>query len=118
MRTFTTAAVLAVFLFGCGGDSESDEEKAKQVAEDYVTALAESDDARACELQTASSQKKGEGCDLLSEGLFVPTSPEVDSVDLNDDRANANVTGSDGSVVLNLVKEDDDWRVEEYFAGR
>ena len=41
-------------------------------------------------------------------------SPEVESVDLSGDRANVLVTGSGASVTLNLVKEDGDWRVEEY----
>jgi hypothetical protein len=99
---------------GCGGESE--EKKAKRVAKDYVVALNEKDDERACELQTASSRKNPArgSCDLHSHGQAVPKSPKVENADLTGDRANALVTGSGASVTLNLVKEDGNWRVEEY----
>lgn len=99
---------------GCGGESEED--KAKRVAKNYVAALNDKDDERACELQTASSRKapaRGT-CDLHSDGQLVPKSPKVESVDLNGGKANALVTGSGASVTLNLKKEEGDWRVEEY----
>ena len=102
---------------GCGGESEED--KARQVAGDYVVALNDKDDARACELQTASTRKdpvRG-SCDLHSRGLLVPKSPETKNVDRNGDRAQVLVTGAGKSVTVQLVKEDGNWRVEGYEAS-
>jgi hypothetical protein len=107
-----TASLLAAG--GCGGGGgDSDGDKAEQVAEDYIGALNAKDEKRACELQIASSRKDG-GCVLHSHGQIVPKSPKVESPDISGDRANVLVTGSGGSVTLNLAKEDGDWKVEEY----
>jgi hypothetical protein len=112
--TATLSVLMTASLLGiasCGG--ESDENEAKQVAEDYIGALNAKDEQRACELQIASSRKDG-GCTLHSQAQIVPKSPEVESPDISGDRANALVTGLGGTVTLNLVKEDGDWKVEEY----
>lgn len=98
---------------GGGNGGGSDAAEAQQVAEDYMAALNAKDDEGACELQTASSQTDG-GCDLHSQAQIIPKSPEVESPSISGDRANVLVTGSGGSLTLNLVKEDGDWKVEEY----
>jgi hypothetical protein len=89
--------------------------QAQQVAEDYVAALHDKDEERACELQTASSREHpaAGSCDLHAHKQLVPP-PEVQSVDRNGDRARVLITGPKSSVTVELKKENGDWKVEEY----
>jgi hypothetical protein len=120
MNKAFAASLMAASLLGavsCGDDSDdggpSDADQVQQVAEDYLAALADKDEERACELQIASTQEEG-GCALHSQAQVIVKSPEFETPILTGDRANVLVTGSNGSVTLNLVREDDDWKVEEY----
>jgi hypothetical protein len=114
-----TKAVLSVLmtasLLGMGACAgSSDEDKIMNVAGDYVDALNDKDEQRACELQNASS-REGEGCTLHSQGQTVPESPKVQSPELTGASASVLVTGEGGTeVTLIVVKEGEDWRVEEY----
>jgi len=110
-RRLAALAAVSVLAVGCGG--KSDEDQAKSVAQDYIAALHEKDDAAACELQTASS-KDGDSCTLHAHKQIVPNSPKFQDPIVTGERARVLVTGSNGSVTLELVEEDGGWKIEEY----
>ena len=102
--------VLAL-LAACGGNSADN--GPKQVAQAYIAALSENDEAKACKLQTASS-REGDGCTLHSGPQIVPKAPKFEDAVESGNRARVLVTGSNGSVTLELVQEGEDWKIEEY----
>jgi hypothetical protein len=110
-RRLAALAAVSVLAAGCGAKSDADQ--AKSVAQDYIAALHEKDDAAACELQTASS-KDGDGCTLHTHKQIVPNPPRFEDPIVTGERARVLVTGSNGSVTLELVKEDGGWKVEDY----
>lgn len=110
-RRLAALAAVSVLAVGCGGKSEEDQ--AKSVAHDYIAALHEKNDVAACELQTASS-KDGHSCTLHAHKQIVPNSPKFQDPIVRGERGRVLVTGSNGSVTLELVKEDGGWKIEEY----
>jgi ketosteroid isomerase-like protein len=121
MRTITAVACAAalVAVTGCG---ESDQEQAREVAQDYVDARNSSDFERVCDLYSDRFKQElaiGENCPAFVEEQTSGAAGELSVVDVrvNGDRATADLDITQGSegpsrIALTLEREDDDeWRI-------
>lgn len=128
----TFLAVLAVVvLAGCGADGgeSSDEDQVRQAASGFLDAVRDGDGARACDLLGEDAREKVErfaerfGRTLdsptdcarileLSQSQY-PSSFTIVNVDIDGGRATASADGVDGSVDVPLVKDGDDWKVDQ-----
>lgn len=132
VKFMTTGAVLlcSLAVAACGGESESESDKAKGVATDFAKAAGSGDGDKACsyivdktrkELDSSARELRDLGasgdeaktCAEFTTGIM-PRFPEVSKVEVNGNRGQAEVTGSGSqTVVLQLVKQGDEWRVGE-----
>lgn len=109
--------VLALALAGCGG--VSDDARARAVASDWLTAVYDSDGARACELFAAEVVERLPTCatvysmlgEALGETLGGSAGLQPDALAVTVDGDHAVATVGDGKGTLELVRTDDGWRV-------
>jgi Domain of unknown function (DUF4878) len=120
-RRTITALACAAALVGAAGCGESDQEQAREVAQDYVDARNDGDFELVCDLYSDSYKEQlaiGENCPAFVEEQTTGAGGELSVVDVrvNDDRATADLDVTQGSegpsrVGLTLEREDDEWRI-------
>jgi hypothetical protein len=104
---------------GCG---ESDQEQAREVAQDYVDARSDGDFERVCELYSDGFKEElavAENCaGFVEEQTSGGEDQELElvSVHVNDDKASADIDvirGSEGPsrIRVQLTRDGDDWRI-------
>lgn len=125
-RGATVALVAATALLaGCGGDDAATPE---QVAEDFYAATAEADAGRICELVTEETAQAGaddEGADTCEEGVTASIDAgdaeeaaalaeevEIGEAMIDGDTATVQVSSGEETGEVELVKEDDEWRID------
>ena len=130
LKTAVALILSLTALAGCGSESESESDKAKGVATDFAKAAGSGDGEKACSYIVDKTRKELDSTarelrDLGASGYeaktcaefttsIMPRFPEVSKVDVSGNRGQAEVTGSgDQTVVLQLVKQGEDWRVDE-----
>ena len=118
MRFSALAFAAACFaLAACG---ESDEDKASDAAVAFMEAMGDVDTEEACDLLTEDKYTQlggDENCTNLLRGLvseFAVEFPEATNVSLEGDTGQVEIEGSgDQTVVVDVAKDGDEWRVEE-----
>jgi hypothetical protein len=105
---FSLLALPLVFLAACGGASDSD-----QIRD--IVEQGSSDPKSVCSNLTDQGLKDLGGKDACEKlaGSQDNTDPdvEINSIEVDGDKATAKVTGKDGAQTIRFVKEDGDWRV-------
>lgn len=111
--TLLALAVCAALAGGCGGEPASDEDKATEVATEYVSTHANSDEAKCAQTLAAGVDPKL--CDDLGP-LASRVNPEKKSASVSGSTATVTVTGAGNNteITVSLVKEGDDWRVKSW----
>jgi hypothetical protein len=119
LTAIACGAALAV-ASGCG---ESDQERAREVVQQFVDARNDDDHAAECDLYSDSyiDELMVDDCPAFieeqSSGIDGEERHEVVDVEVNDDRGTANVDiireaeGGPVRIGLLLVEEDGDWRI-------
>jgi hypothetical protein len=121
-RRTITALACAAALVGAAGCGESDQEQAREVAQDYVDARNDGDFELVCDLYSESYKEQlaiGENCPaFVEEQTTGAGGGELSVADVNTsgDRATADLDVSMGAegpsrVALVLEREDDDWKI-------
>ena len=121
-RTLTAIACLAAvaLVVGCG---ESDQEQAREVAQDYVDASNGDDFDRICELYSDSfkEQLATPDCPAFVQEQSSGADSEIELVEVrvNGDRATADldsVSEQEGParIGLQLERQDDEWRISGF----
>ncbi len=117
LTALACAAALATALLACG---ETDQEQAREVAQDYVEASNEDDFAAVCELYSESFKQQlgAADCPAFVEENSSGADSELELVDVrvSDDTATADIdiVSEDGGPIrvgLRLQREDGDWRI-------
>jgi ketosteroid isomerase-like protein len=124
MRRAWIAAIVAISaLAGCGG---SDHQSAKEVAQDYVKARNQGDAARVCELYSEQliSSLKTSNCVAFVREQTSGTATDLTVVRVSEhgDRATATIQARVGGSVANaiapvqlqLIRQDDEWRISGF----
>jgi len=124
MRRAWIAAIVAISaLAGCGG---SDQQSAKEVAQDYVKARNQGDAARVCELYSEQliSSLKTSNCVAFVREQTSGTATDLTVVRVSEhgDRATATIQARVGGSVANaiapvqlqLIRQDDEWRISGF----
>ena len=129
MRRAYFAALIgsAVIAIGCGGgddghnnaeDFDGDEADVVSVVDDFGDAGDDGDGDRICsevfatELTRTIERESGQSCPSEVEGSLPDDyEVEVESVDVQGNRATVEVTEADNRSVLHFVKQQDEWRV-------
>ena len=99
---------------GCGGDDEpaSDEDKAADVAKEYVHTHSNNEEAKCAE--TLASGVDDRLCDDLGP-LASRVNPEAKKTRMTGPTAIVTVTGAATTLIdVTLVKEDDEWKVRSW----
>jgi hypothetical protein len=121
-RRTITALVCAAALVAVAGCGETDQEQAREVVQDYVDARNDGDFELVCDLYSDSYKQElaiGENCPAFVEEQTTGAGGgelSVADVNVNDDRATADLDVSEGSegpsrVAIVLEREDDEWRI-------
>ena len=113
-RHLLSIALAALALAGCGGDdSKSDEEKAADVAKEYVHTHSNNEGEKCADTLAAGVDPKL--CDDLGP-LVSRNNPEEKATKVTGDTAKVTVTGAGDNtrIDVTLVKEDGDWRVKSW----
>jgi hypothetical protein len=109
-----TAVACAALVAGCGGDEgpQADEEKAKDVAKQYVHTHSNNEEAKCRGLLASGVDPKL--CDDL--GPFVSrNNPDVVRAGLSGSTAKVTVTGAGPTLIdVTLRKQGEDWKVVEW----
>ena len=110
--TALALAVLAPLATGCGGGDEpaSDEDRASEVAEQYVHTNANNEDAKCRETLARGSSPKlcGDGAPLATR-----VNPDTKEAEVTGSNAKVTVTGAATALLdITLVKEDGEWKVK------
>lgn len=132
-RWLALIAGTAVLVTGCGGGGESDEDKIRNVVEDYNSAVADKNGSAACELLTADAKRQIADLDVnaVREGAKGRCESSVKRLDslkgaaplgrlklakvgdvrIRGDTAQADVRNSDppATATAELTKSGDDW---------
>jgi hypothetical protein len=106
--------VLALGAAGCGGDDEpkSDEDKAADVAKQYVHTHSNNEEAKCAETLAAGVDEKL--CDDLGP-LASRVNPEAKETKVTGTTAVVTVTGAATTLIdVTLAKEGDDWKVQRW----
>jgi hypothetical protein len=131
-RATLLAGLAVVVLAGCGpsGGESSDDDQVRQTASDFLDAVRDGDGARACDLLGEEAREKVErfarqyGRTLdsptdcakvleLSQAQY-PSDFRIVNIDIDGGQATASADGGiDGSVEVPLVKDGDDWKVDQ-----
>ena len=121
VRRTITALVCAAALAAAAGCGESDQEQAREVVQDYVDARNDGDFELVCDLYSDGYKEElavGENCPAFVQEQTSGSSGELSVVDVqvNDDRATADLDVSQGSegpsrVALVLEREGDEWKI-------
>lgn len=130
MHSAALVGLTVVAFAGCGGGDGSDDEQVRDAASSFLDAVRDGDGARACDLLGEDARDKVErfaerfgrtldsptDCARVLE-LSQPQYPsdfEIVNVDIDGGRATASADGGiDGVVDVPLVKDGDDWKVDE-----
>jgi hypothetical protein len=121
-RRTITSLICAAALVAVAGCGETDQEQAREVVQDYVDARNDGDFELVCDLYSDSFKQElaiGENCPAFVEEQTSGAGGgelSVADVNVNDDRATADLDVSEGSegpsrVALVLEREGDDWRI-------
>lgn len=104
---------LAALAVGCGGDEPaSDEDKAADVATEYVHTHANNEEDRCAELLAGGVDKRF--CDDLGP-LATRVNPEAKETEITGTTAKVTVTGASTALLdITLVKEGDEWKVKSW----
>jgi hypothetical protein len=124
MRLTITALACAAALAGAIGCGQSEEEKAREVAQDYVDARNDGDHDAVCDLYSEGFKQQlavGDNCPAFVAEQTSGAEGELSLVDVHvsDDRGTADVdvaSGEEGPsrIVLTLEREDGDWRISGF----
>lgn len=123
--SLTAALAIGMLLAGCGGGGDSPEE----VVEDFYAAAADGDAEKMCELASEASAQSGaeendaETCEEgvqssidagnLDEFSALVEGVEVGEATIDGDAATVAITSAEGEEAeIDLVKEDDEWKVD------
>jgi hypothetical protein len=113
-RVLPLALALAAALAGCGGGDEpkSDEDRAADVAKQYVHAHANKEEPKCAETLAAGVDKRL--CDDLGP-LASRVNPEAKKTAVTGSTAKVTVTGAATTLLdVTLVKEGDEWKVKSW----
>jgi hypothetical protein len=121
-RRTITALVCAAALVAVAGCGESDQEQAREVVQDYVDARNDRQFEVVCDLFSDSYKQQfavGDNCPAFMEEQTSGASGgelSVADVNVNDDRATADLDVSEGSegpsrVALVLERQDGEWKI-------
>jgi hypothetical protein len=127
-RPALLAAVVAASALGFG-PCKSDEDKVEDTVKDFASAIVDENYGEACDLLTEDAQdslaeaaeendRDDESCegelerDLTDEEREVFEDIEVSNVEIDGDRATADVKSDEGEEETKLKKEDGDWKLE------
>lgn len=99
---------------GCGGgdESSSDEDKAADVAKQYVHSNANNEDAKCLETLASGVDRKlcGDGAPLATR-----VNPEAKKTTITGSQAKVTVTGASTALLdITLVKQGEDWKVKAW----
>jgi hypothetical protein len=133
--SLATAALIAVGVAGCGGDSPT--EKVRKTVDSFLTGIANADGKKTCGQLTAGGQREFEtiagyfvperertpGCIGTAEAFGGNLADQVRAdlphakaqIRVEEDRAAAHPEGGPGTLLLRRTK--DDWRIEHVFTG-
>jgi hypothetical protein len=112
LHVLSIALVAAVAGCGGGDDSASEEDKAADVAKQYVHSNANNEDAKCAETLASGVDKKlcGDGAPLATR-----VNPEAKETEINGSQAKVTVTGAATALLdITLVKQGDDWKVKSW----
>ena len=113
-RACALALAAAALAAGCGGDdSKSNEDLAGDVAKEYVSTNANSEEEKCAE--TLASGVDPKLCDDLGP-LAARVNPEVEEAKVSGQTATVTVTGAGNNTLLDisLVRQDGEWRVQRW----
>jgi hypothetical protein len=113
-RVLPLALALAAALAGCGGGSEpkSDEDRAADVAKEYVSTHANKEEPKCAETLASGVDKRL--CDDLGP-LASRVNPETKKTAVTGSTAKVTVTGAATTLLdITLVKEGDEWKVKSW----
>lgn len=121
------ALAVGLLLTGCGGDDTGGGDSPEQVTEDTFAAIADADGERLCELvseATAQAAADAAGVETCEEGAQEPfdaeaadellsqaEAAEVGEATIDGDTATVEVFVGGESREIDLVKEDDEWKM-------
>ena len=114
-RATALALAAAALAAGCGGDDEpeSDEDRAGEVAKEYVATHANKEGDRCAETLATGVDRKL--CDDLGP-LVSRVNPEVQKASVTGSNATVTVNGAGNNTLIDvtLVKQGGEWRVQRW----